>query len=59
MGKWFIGALIGLLLGFFFGESMSVTYGVVQMYFDVTGALIGSLCGFYIGGLWAKKNKTD
>jgi len=59
MGKRFIGALIGLLLGYFFGETMSITYGGVQMFFDVTGALIGSLCGFYIGGLWAKKNNTD
>ena len=37
---------------------MSVTYGGIQVFFDVTGALIGSLGGFYIGGLWAKKNKA-
>jgi len=58
MGKRFLGAFIGLLLGYFFGETMSVTYGGIQVFFDVAGALIGSLGGFYIGGLWAKKNKA-
>jgi uncharacterized protein YneF (UPF0154 family) len=51
-----LGAIAGLVLGYFIGETLSVRLGGEEVFFAWPGGLIGCLIGYFVAGHWVKKN---